>query len=157
MIRFSHYHFLWPHGSSMQTLLASFRSISRHQWALISRCDAEKEDLRNSMYIRGNNFYFSIIFLICFAFCLLSSLLNLRLESYYVNKTQEFRRSSRLLLQTTKLLVGTVFPLLLLTWGRCVLFFDVVEEKLFSVHTVSAIHHQELTERHQQATLHQLQ
>ena len=46
---------------------------------------------------------------------------------------QEFRSSFRLLLQTTELLVGTVFPLLLLTCGRCVLFFDVVEKKLFSV------------------------
>ena len=51
--------------------------------------------------------------------------------------TQEFRSLIRLLLQTTELLVGTVFPLLLLTCGRCVLFFDVVEKKLFSVHTVS--------------------
>ena len=39
--------------------------------------------------------------------------------------TQEFRSSFRLLLQTTELLVDTVFPLLLLTCGRCVLFFDV--------------------------------
>ena len=46
--------------------------------------------------------------------------------------TQEFRSSFRLLLQTTELLVGTVFPLLLLTCGRCVLFFDVFEKKLFS-------------------------
>ena len=53
--------------------------------------------------------------------------------------TQEFRSSFRLLLQTTELLVGSVFPLLLLllTCRRCVLFFDVVEKKLFSVHTVS--------------------
>ena len=51
--------------------------------------------------------------------------------------TQEFPSSFRLLLQTTKLLVDTVFPLLPLTCGRCVLFFDVVEKKLFSVHTVS--------------------
>ena len=51
--------------------------------------------------------------------------------------TQEFRSLIWLLLQTTELLVGAVFPLLLLTCGRCVLFFDVVEKKLFSVHTVS--------------------
>ena len=50
--------------------------------------------------------------------------------------TQEFRSSFRFL-QTTELLVGTVFQLLLLTCGRCVLLFDVVEKKLFSVHTVS--------------------
>ena len=47
--------------------------------------------------------------------------------------TQEFRSLIWLLLQTTELLVGAVFPLLLLTCGRCVLFFDVVEKKLFSV------------------------
>ena len=40
--------------------------------------------------------------------------------------TQEFRSTFRLLLQTTELLVGTVLPLLLLTCGRCVLFFDVL-------------------------------
>ena len=51
--------------------------------------------------------------------------------------TLVFRSSFRLLLQTTELLVGTAFPLLLLTCGRCVLCFDVVEKKLFSVHTVS--------------------
>ena len=50
---------------------------------------------------------------------------------------QEFRSSFRLLLQTTELLVGTVCPLFLLTCGRYVLFFDVVEKKLFSVHPVS--------------------
>ena len=44
--------------------------------------------------------------------------------------TQEFRSSFRLLLQTTELLVDTVFPLLLLTCGRCVLFFDVVEKNI---------------------------
>ena len=51
--------------------------------------------------------------------------------------THEFRSSFRLHLQTTELLVGIVFPLLLLTCGRCVLLFDVVKKKLFSVHTVS--------------------
>ena len=34
--------------------------------------------------------------------------------------TQKFRSLIRLLLQTTELLVGTVFPLLLLTYGSCV-------------------------------------
>ena len=45
--------------------------------------------------------------------------------------TQEFRSSFRLLFLTTELLVGTVlsvFPLLLLTCEKCVLFFDVVEK-----------------------------
>ena len=53
--------------------------------------------------------------------------------------TQEFRSSFRLLIQTTELL---------LTCGRCVLFFDVVEKKLFSggVYGTAEIQYQPTTQ-----------
>ena len=45
--------------------------------------------------------------------------------------TQEFRSLIRLLLQTTELSVGNVFPVLLLCRLRCVLTFDVVKKQFF--------------------------
>ena len=81
-------------------------------------------------------YIYTYIYIYIYIYIFIYNIIDINLDVVSV-VTQEFRNSFRLLLQTTELLVGTVFPLLLLTCGRCVLSFDVVEKKLFSVHRVS--------------------